>query len=84
MLIAEHRRRDIPHRDAAPGVPLVPPELPLRSPGWDRDLVRDGDWEGDRTGSPLPRDGFVTVSGPGSNQDGLLGTVPRCVQTGPH
>lgn len=48
MLIADHRQRDIPHRDAAPGAPLPPvaSELLLRSPGWDRNLMRYGDWEG--------------------------------------
>lgn len=50
--------------------------------------MRDGDWE-ERTGRArlcrgTVRDGLFAVSGLGSNQDGLPGTVPRCVQTGPH
>lgn len=51
-------------------------------------MVQDGDWEG-RTGRArlcrgTVRDGLFAVSGLGSNQDGLPGTVPRCVETGPH
>lgn len=69
MRIAGHRRRGIPHRDTAPGVPLTPahpPEspsidgmgrAPRRGPGPGRGLGPG--WGprpvGDRTGSPLPR-----------------------------
>lgn len=77
MLIAEHLRRDIPHRHGEPHS--------HRHPRSFRFARRDGSGLGAGwgLGSGTVEDGLFAVLGPGSNQDGLPGTVSRCVQTGP-
>lgn len=87
MLIAEHRQRETPHRDTAPELHFSRYPRSFRFARQDEGGIWCGVGSGKGRARLCPgtvRDGLFAVSGLGSNQDGLPGTVLRCVQTGPH